>query len=233
VSRFSNKPFAASNPPAADPPGSRQRPPLDSTVRRVQRGVEPLSREPFVPSRNTSSGTPRANPFASLENETTQAIQVSDELLGLAREESSDGGATKAYQVPPELLELARANKEKRAAARRAQRATAATEGEKPVEVTAAAPAEATPPHEAPPERAPSRPSAAPFELAPRRVMLKAVPELADVPDFRGHGARKRAARFVLAALCLIALCAVGALCGRLVREHYLTMVPAAGASQL
>lgn len=58
------------------------------------------------------------NPFASLEQETTRAFQVSNELLEMARENAAvANGATRAYEVPAELLEMARRKKLARTAA--------------------------------------------------------------------------------------------------------------------
>lgn len=76
--------------------------------------------EPAVTAPSLASGDDASadNPFASLEQETTRAFQVSNELLEMARENAAvANGATRAYEVPAELLEMARRKKLARAAA--------------------------------------------------------------------------------------------------------------------
>jgi hypothetical protein len=203
---------------------------------------------------NTRSAPAKGgNAFDSLENETTQAIRVSPELLGLAREEDASG-ATKAYEVPPELLELARSNKQKRLAARQAAS----------VEST---PAEAAPAstvcvdsgasqHSAPPplpSAALPLPSAAlPVRSGPpplpnaaprvQRVIVqddtlpavasKRVAEAVALPDVRNSVAQKRAKRWLLTGVCLLVISVASVLCGRLVRDGH-TGLSAVGISQL
>jgi hypothetical protein len=75
------------------------------------------------------------NPFASLEQETTRAFQVSDELLQQARESAAmSNGATRAYEVPAELLEMARRKKLARAAASLKPSAPATPSKDEPAE---------------------------------------------------------------------------------------------------
>jgi hypothetical protein len=95
--------------------GSRRRSAPDSDIQVAQR----LS-QPAAAARPQPSSAPELadNPFASLEQETTRAFQVSDELLKQARESAAvANGATRAYEVPAELLEMARRKKLARAAA--------------------------------------------------------------------------------------------------------------------
>jgi hypothetical protein len=75
------------------------------------------------------------NPFASLEQETTRSIQVSDELLQQARESAAiSNGATRAYEVPAELLEMARRKKLARAGASPKPTAIATASKDEPAE---------------------------------------------------------------------------------------------------
>jgi hypothetical protein len=220
-------------------------------VRRVERGAEP-SREPFAPARNSArlATPPGSNSFDSLANEATQAVRVSPELLGMAREEEG-GGATKAYEVPPELLVLARANKEKRAATQRAKRGAAAeldahaepdsASAEASSRITARPPADHHGPSVIVAESDLAPPSAV-FEPPQSAVVAAraslhpaAAPVVAEqpleMPKLRGSAGRKRVTRWVLIAACAIAVCAVSVLCGKLIRDHQLWTHPAADIS--
>jgi hypothetical protein len=215
-------------------------------VRRVER-AESSSEQPFAPARNNtrSANAPGSNSFDSLANETTQAVRVSQELLGLAREDEG-GGATKAYEVPPELLVLARANKAK-ARARRAQQGAArdldaAQAGPESSLVEASTRITARPPEGG---HAPSvivaesdlaPPSSATFEHPRQSTALPAAasqqaPGLAApqaVPEVHAAAGHERVTRWVLIAACAIAVCAVSVLCGKLIRDRQLWTHPAA-----
>jgi hypothetical protein len=221
----------------------------------VERRAEPASSQPFAPARNTtrSAGAPGSNSFESLANETTQAVCVSPELLGRAREDEG-GGATKAYEVPPELLVLARASKEKKAAARRAAQGAGAEHAEAPDSLSAEASTRITarPPAS---ERAPSvivaeedlaplsavvseQPQSAVVAAAPKAVVATApkaasAPAAAEqalqTPAVSRAGGRKRAARWLLITACAIAVCAGGVLGGKLLRDRQLLTISLPG----
>lgn len=214
----------------------------------MERSAEPPSRQPFAPARNStrSANAPGSNSFDSLADETTQAVRVSPELLGKAREEEA-GGATKAYEVPPELLVLARANKEKRRAkwdSAAELRSHAEPESESAEAFTRAT---ARPP---PGDRAPSvvvaendlAPPSAAFEPPQSAVVATqasvhpvAAPIVAEQPpavaESRGRASRKRVARWVVIAVCAVAVSAVSVLCGKLIRDSQLWTHPAADVS--
>lgn len=87
---------AASNAPVTLPPRPTSARPERSAAA-VASGVPGRSPEPHAPP----------NPFASLKQEQTVETKVSPQLLTLARDELSMGGATQAYEVPEELMALA------------------------------------------------------------------------------------------------------------------------------
>jgi hypothetical protein len=199
-------------------PSSRGRSPVDSSVQRIERSPEP--RQAFAPMRNAVKSATAAggNPFASLADEATRTLQVSDELLGLAR--YNDDGATKAYQVPPELLVLTRRNKQAKAAAKQAESAAAAREQGADAQATVLtgrppAMASSTPAPSAAENELPLLDAAAPAPMSATTPAL----EHASAAAFRGSKNQKQVARWVLTALCAMALCVACVVFGRMVRE--------------
>jgi hypothetical protein len=211
-------------------------------VRRVERSAEPPSRQPFAPARNStrSANAPGSNSFDSLGDETTQAVRVSQELLGRAREEEA-GGATKAYEVPPELLVLARANKEKRRAKRDAAAEPESESAAASTRVTARPPAGDRAPSVIVAEgdlaapRAAFEPPQSAIVAAQASVHPAAAPVVAEPPpevlELRGSASRPRVGRWVVIAMCAIVVCAVSVLCGKLIRDSQRWTHPAADIS--
>ena len=214
----------------------------------MERSAEPASRQPFAPARNStrSANAPGSNSFDSLADETTQAVRVSQELLGRAGEEEA-GGATKAYEVPPELLVLARANKEKRRAKRDAAAELQSHADPESESAAASTRVTARPPAG---DRAPSvvvaegdlAPPSAAFEppqsavvAAQASVHPAAAPVAAEPPpevsELRGSADHKRVARWAVLAVCALVVCAVSVLCGKLIRDSQRWTYPAADIS--